>query len=208
MKINKIVKYLIMSDLAFWSGWGLITPVFAIFVNSNIIDGSAIVVGLAYGIYWTVKSIFQYPIGLSLDRNKGDKDDYTFLVFGFLIAALIPVGYAFSEHAWQIYVLQFFYGIAMAMAIAGWRALFTRNIDKGQESSQWSLDDALLGFGQGIFGLVSGLSVFYFGFKITFLVCALFGIVSVLCLLALRKDIEGYNDMNIVSTIKKILSKK
>lgn len=49
--MNITLKYLILADLAFWSGWGLVSPVFAIFIASNIIDGSAVVAGIAYGIY-------------------------------------------------------------------------------------------------------------------------------------------------------------
>lgn len=206
--MNITLKYLILADLAFWSGWGLVSPVFAIFIASNIIDGSAVVAGIAYGIYWTIKSLFQYPAGLFLDKNSGDKDDYVFLVSGFLIAALIPIGYAFSQYSWQIYTLQFFYGMAMAMAAAGWRALFTRNIEKGHESSQWSLDDALLGFGQGMFGLMSGLSVFYFGFQITFLACSFLGIISVICLLRLRSSIEGYEDVRPLNLLKRLFKQK
>jgi sugar phosphate permease len=208
ININKTLKYLIMADLAFWSGWGLVTPVFAIFVASNIIDGTAIVAGIAYGIYWTIKSLLQYPVGLFLDNNKGDKDDYIFLVSGFLIAALVPIGYAFATYSWQIFILQFFYGISMAMAVAGWRALFTRNIDEGKEGSQWSLDEALLGFGQGVFGLLSGLFVFYLGFQVTFLLSSLMGIISVICLLRLRDNIEGYSETNIFKTLKKFFFKK
>ncbi len=207
IEINRTLKYLILADLAFWSGWGLVTPVFAIFIANHIIDGSAVVAGIAYGIYWTVKSLLQYPVGVFLDKNAGDRDDYTFLITGFLVAALIPLGYAFSEYSWQIYILQFFYGTAMAMAAAGWRALFTRSIDKGKEGSQWSLDDALLGFGQGMFGLMSGLAVFYFGFQLTFLVCSFLGIISVLFLLRLRRDIQSAYDININSLIKRVFKK-
>lgn len=208
IKLNKIIKYLILADLAFWSGWGLVTPVFAIFISETIIGGNAVVAGLAFGIYWTVKSFFQYPIGLYLDNKKGDKDDYFFLVCGFLISSLIPIGYIFTQYPWQVYILQVFYGVGMAMSIAGWRALFTRSIDKGQESSQWSLDDALLGFGQGILGLLSGLAVFYLGFKFTFIIASCFGLISIVLLMQLRSNIKGVFDEDILLNLKKIFMKK
>ncbi|MDD4409034.1 MAG: MFS transporter [Candidatus Pacebacteria bacterium] len=207
IKLKKILKYLILADLAFWSGCGLVSPVFAIFIDKNIIGGSAVVAGIAFGIYWTVKSLLQYPIGLFLDNNKGDKDDYVFLIFGFLTAALIPAGYALSTYPWQIYILQFFYGVSMAMAIAGWRALFTRNIDKGMESSEWCLDEALLGFGQGFFGLISGLLVFYLGFQTTFFIGSFLGVMSVLALLELKDEIGKDKGIKIVNIIKGLFSK-
>ncbi|MDD5639488.1 MAG: MFS transporter [Candidatus Pacebacteria bacterium] len=212
-KLNRIIKYLILADLAFYSGWGLVSPIFPLFIQQNIstvgITGeSVIIASVAAGVYWITKSIFQYPIGYFLDSQKGDKDDYFFLVLGVVIASIIPLLYTQAQSAWHIYTLQFFYGISMAMNIAGWRALFTRSIDIGKEGSQWSLDDALLGIGQGVSGLLSGICVVFFGFNITFMIATLFGILSVFLLLRLRNDIKGVFDENIVSNIKKILTGK
>jgi MFS family permease len=208
MKLNRIIKYLILADLSFWSGWGLVNPIFAIYLSDGIVDGSAIVAGTAFGIYWTTKSLLQYPIGLFLDRTKGDKDDYFFLVLGFLIASSVPIGYAFSDYSWQIYILQFVYGIAMAMSIAGWRALFTRSIDRGQESSQWCLDEALLGLGQGIFGVMSGICVAYMGYDSTFLIASCLGVMGVVLLIQLRNDIRGVFDDRLIDNFRRIFMDK
>jgi len=212
-KLNRIVKYLILADLAFYSGWGLVNPIFPLFIQQNIstvgiAGGSVIIASTAAGVYWITKSLFQYPIGFFLDSQKGDKDDFFFLVLGLSLASAIPILYTLAQTAWHIYTLQFFYGISMAMNIAGWRALFTRSIDEGREGSQWSLDDALLGIGQGVFGLLSGMSVVFFGFTVTFMVAGLFGLLSVFLVLNLRQDIKGVFDENITSNIKNILTGK
>jgi hypothetical protein len=176
-EINKIIKYLILSDLAFWTGWGLITPIFAIFITEHL-AGTALTVGIATAIYWITKAVLQYPFGLFLDRCRGDDDDYFFLVWGTFIASLIPLGYLFATTEWYIYILQFFYGVGMAASIAGWRAIFTRNIDKGHEAADWSLDDAIIGLGSGLFGFIP-----------SFLAASTLGILGVILLLCLRKDI-------------------
>jgi len=72
-KINRIIKYLIWSDLIFWSGWGLINPIFAIFIVNKIEGGSAAVVGAASAFYWILKSLFRIPIGVFLDTCPGRK---------------------------------------------------------------------------------------------------------------------------------------
>ncbi|MFA5013142.1 MAG: MFS transporter [Candidatus Paceibacterota bacterium] len=191
MRVNRIVKYLILADLAFWGGWGFVTPVFSIFVVQNIIGGTALVVGIATAVYWITKSVLQYPAGLFLDHHKGDHDDYFFLVLGFLVASVIPFGYVLARYPWHIYVLDFFYGLAMAISVAGWRAIFTRNIDKGHEATEWSLDDAMLGLGTGISSFVTGYLVFKFGFAPSFIFAGLLGLISVVFLLCLRVDIVG-----------------
>ena len=75
-KINRVIKYLILSDLAFWSGWGLFNPVFAIFIIEKIQGGNAFVVGAAVAVYWITKSLLRIPIGIFLDSLTGEKDDY------------------------------------------------------------------------------------------------------------------------------------
>jgi len=106
-EINKIIKYLILSDLTFWTGWGLVTPIFAIFITEQL-SGTALTVGIAVAVYWITKAILQYPFGLFLDHCKGDNDDYFFLVWGTSIASLVPLGYLFATTEWYIYILQFF----------------------------------------------------------------------------------------------------
>jgi len=207
-KVNKIVKYLILADIAFWTGWGLVTPVFAIFIVEKIQGGTALVVGVATAIYWLFRSLLVFPSGKILDKYIGERDDYLFLVAGDFIAALVLFGYIFAIFPWHIYLLQVFYGIGMALSLAGWRAIFTRNIDKGKEASEWALDDTLLSFGTAAAGIISGLLVTKLGYTITFAIAGTLGILSVALLLALRKEIEGVFDKNFHTNLKDIFRTK
>ncbi|MCK4552779.1 MFS transporter [Candidatus Pacearchaeota archaeon] len=196
LKINKIVKYLILSDLVFFSGWGLITPIFAIFIMDNIQGGTIIVAGIASSIYWILKSVLRVPIGMFLDNHKGDKDDYFFLVIGLLIAALVPFGYIFSKLPWHIYVLQTIYAIGMGMSLSGWAAIFTRHIDKGKEATEWGLDATAYGIGMGITAAIGGLAVTQFGFNSVFVAVGVMGLIGVALLLCIRNKIKGVFDYN------------
>lgn len=207
-KINKIVKYLILADIAFWTGWGLVTPIFAIFIVEKIQGGTALVVGVATAIYWFFRSLLVLPAGKVLDKYIGEKDDYLFLVAGDFIAALVLFGYILAIYPWHIYLLQVFYGIGMAMSLAGWRAIFTRNIDKGKEASEWALDDTLLSMGTALAGIVSGLLVTKLGYEITFVIAGTLGLLSVILLLCLRKDIEGVFNRNFHTNLKDIFRTK
>lgn len=190
MKINKIVKYLILSDIAFFTGWGLITPIFPIFIIDKIQGGTVLVAGIASAIYWMVKALLEFPVGTLLDKYAGEKDDYLFLISGFFIASVVPFGYVFAIYPWHVYLLQFFYGLGMAMAISGWRAIFTKNIDKGKEASEWSLDNSLLGLGTGIAGIISGYFVLKFGFISSFVLAGIMGLLGVLIIFSLRKELN------------------
>ncbi len=208
LKINNVVKYLVLSDLIFFAGWGLITPIFAIFIVNSIQGGSILVVGIASSIYWILTSILRIPFGIFLDNHKGEKDDYFFLVAGLFIASLIPFGYIFSKLPWHIYILQAIYGIGLAMSFSGWSAIFTRHIDKGKEATEWGLDATSVGLGTGVSALIGGLAVSQFGFKPVFVVVGILGLIGVALLLGIRNNIKGVFNNGHVLNLKEIFQKK
>jgi len=207
-KFNKIVKYLVLSDLIFYTGWGLVTPIFAIFIINNIQGGTILIAGIASSIYWVLRSVLRVPIGIFLDKHKGEKDDYFFLVFGLLIAALVPFGYIFSKLPWHIYTLQAIYGIGMAMSGSGWAAIFTRHIDKGKEATEWGLDSASYGIGMGIAAAVGGLAVTIFGFNPVFIAVGIMGLLGVVLLLGIRNKIKGVFDGAQPFSLKRIFQER
>jgi len=194
--------------LVFWTGWGLINPVFAIFIVDRIEGGSATVAGIASAIYWILKSFFRIPISIFLDACPGEKDDYWFLVFGLFLAALVPFGYIFVSLPLHIYLLQAVYALAMAMAFSGWSAIFTKHIDKGWEATEWGIDATLVGFGIGISGAVGGWAVTKFGFNSVFIVVGILGMIGAILLLALKKDIKGIFDHGPHFSLKEIFQKE
>ncbi len=204
LKVNRIIKYLIISDLVFWSSWGLISPIFAVFIIEKIEGGSIFIVGMATAVYWISRSFLRIPIGIFLDTCPGEKDDYLFLVIGLFIAALVPFGFVFASLPIHIYLLQAVYAIGMAMTSSGWAAIFTRHIDKGRESTEWGIDATSVGFGIGIFGAVGGWAVTHFGFNPVFIVVGIFGLVGASILLFLRKDIRGVFDHGLHFSFKDI----
>ena len=207
-KFNKIIRYLVLSDLVFYAGWGLITPIFAIFIVNNIQGGTILIAGIASSIYWVLKSVLRVPIGVFLDSHKGEKDDYFFLVFGLLIAALVPFGYIFSKLPWHIYALQAIYAIGMAMSVSGWAAIFTRHIDKGKESTEWGLDSASYGIGMGVAALAGGLAVTKFGFNPVFIAVGIMGLIGVVLLLSIRNNIKGVFDGVHPFSLKRIFQER
>jgi len=180
--INKVIKILIFSDVFLLSGFGFITPIFAIFIAQRITIGNTIeaakIAGFSMGIYWGVKSILQIPFGRYLDKIKGEKDDLWFVVIGNVLAALAVFGYIFSSLPLHIYLCQGIYAIGMAMNIPGWCAIFTRHIDKGKEAFEWSTRGTLIGIGAATTGVLGGIIAAEFGFNILFLGVGVFALAS------------------------------
>ena len=205
---NRVIKYLVLSDLAFWAGWGLIAPIFAVFIIEKINGGTVFVVGMAAAVYWILRSVLRIPIGMFLDRHPSEKDDYLFLTGGLFIAALTPVAFIFAEVPWHVYVIQAIHAIAMAMSLSGWSAIFTRHIDKGKEATEWGLDATSVGIGMGISGALGGWAVTQFGFHAVFIGVSVLGIMGVFLLLCLRNDIKGVFDNGLDVDFKEIFRNK
>lgn len=189
VNISKVVKVLISSDILLQSGWGLIGPIFAIFLTRQIEGGSLKMVGFVAMTYWITKSIIQPFIAKYLDRNHGEKDDFQFLVTGMFIANLVPLGYIFSTQPWHIFSLEFVRALAMACVIPTWAGIFTRHINKGREAFSWSLESTGIGFAAGIAGAFGGVLASTVGFKLVFILTSVFGLLSSFVLLLIKSHI-------------------
>jgi len=200
--INKIVKVLISSDFFLNLGWGLLSPVFALFVLQRITFNdpakAAEVAGFAALSYWIAKSLLEIPIGRFLDKTDGERDDFWFMVIGLLVVGLVPLGFLVSSKPWHIYVFQVVHAIGMAMTLPSWLAIFTRHIDKGKEAFEWSLETTSIGAGAGIAGGVGGLVASVFGFEALFLFVSVLTLLAALVLLLVRDNVFKKRDGHFV----------
>ncbi len=189
--VNKVIQIYIWWDLAINSAWGLLGPVFAIFLLQNIAVGNLVegakVAGFATLCYWVTKAILQIPIGIFLDDVRGERDDFWFYITGTIITGLVPFGFLFSHYPWHIYVLEIIHGIGMSMVIPSSYAIFVRHVDKGKEAYEGGLDSTLLGLGAGIAGAIGGILAGYIGFQLIFILTGVFTLVAALLVLPLKK---------------------
>ena len=186
--INRVIAIIVASDFMVTTGSSLLSPIFALFVTSQITGGSAKAVGFAIAIYWITKSILQLPIARYLDRNHGEVDDYYFMIFGLLADAFVLCGYYFfASEVWHVYLLQGLLGIADSFLLPPFYAIFTRHIDPGSEGFEWSIRSSLsFGGGAALGGALGGILLGIVGFRNIFLFAALFNASSVIVLSFMR----------------------
>jgi len=188
--INKVIKILILSDVALMAGLGFVSPIFAIFLTSQIKGGNVEVAGYAAAVYWIVVSLVVIPLGKYLDKNHGEKDDLWFIIIGNLLAASAVFGYLFSYLPWHIYLIQVVYALGMGMNVPGYTAIFTRHIDKGREAFDWSVRACLIGIGAGIAGALGGIVAHKFGFQVLFTGVGVFILLSAFLPLLIVKEMK------------------
>ncbi len=192
--LNKIIKILVFSDLFLHGGWGLLGPVFAIFLLKNIAVGDIAqgvkIAGFASLAYFATMVCLRIPISKYLDRNHGEKDDFWFLVIGTFLAGISPFGFMISSQPWHIYVFQIVHAAGMAMAFTSWDAIYTRHLNKGKEAFAWAFDGTIIAFSAGIGGAVGGILAGAFGFRIVFILAGSFSILASFLLLFMHKEIS------------------
>lgn len=184
LKIGRVVKYFILVDLALLAGWGLIEPVFGVFVVREVQGATLVTIGTMAAIYWLLKSVLQLPLANYLDRTKGEKDDFYALILGLFIAAASAFSFAAVTTVWQLYLVQILHSIGFAFYVASWPAIFSRHLDKNRVSFDWALDSTAVGVSAGITGYLGSVVADRFGFDVVFILGGIFTVISALVLLA------------------------
>ncbi len=199
MKINHVIRIMVVSDFFVNAGFSVFGPVFAVFITKQVSGGSLEVIGFAAAIFQIFKSGLQIPIARFLDKDHGEYDDFYSLIFGTCLIATVPFLYLFASTANHIYIIQAIYGIGAAFAIPPWYAIFSRHIDKMRENVEWSMDSIAIGVGAAAFAAVGGILAQQFGFKFVFLLGGILAIVGASQQIRIFKDLKekvGHGEVN------------
>ncbi len=186
--VNRVIRHLVISDFVLNFAFGLLAPIFAVFVLKNIEGGSIRVIGLATTFYWISRTLTTVPLSRLMDRTDGERDEFYFVIAGTFIMSSLPLFYLFVKLPWHIYAIQLMLGVANSMAVPGWRILFTDHIDRGRTGFEWSLEDIAIGLSVGASAYLGSVLADRFGFPIVFIILAVLGYISTIILSMLRSD--------------------
>ncbi|MEY4723215.1 MAG: hypothetical protein RLZZ324_728, partial [Candidatus Parcubacteria bacterium] len=110
-----------------------------------------------------------------------------FLIGGITLAGVVQLLYFFfAREVWHIYALNVLDGLAYAMQVPTWLAIYTRHIDKKHEGTEWMLHSNAIGLGYAAAAALGGVLAERFGFRNIFLITAAFLFASAAMLLTLR----------------------
>jgi MFS family permease len=187
IKINRIIRALVMVDLFLWGGWGIVNPIMGLFIVGRIAGATILTVGIASAMYWIVKALFQIPAALYLDKGEGDNRDFKSLVCGLVLAGFAALMFPLASTTVGLYFAVFLQAIAYGLYSPAWSAIFSRHLDKDHYAFDWSLDSTTIGIVSGIAALVGGTLANFFGFDAVFILTGIFSFASALVLLFLPK---------------------
>ncbi|MBW2977162.1 MFS transporter [Candidatus Woesearchaeota archaeon] len=172
--MKRWLKVLLTADFFALLAIGMITPIYAIFVEEiggDILDASG-----AWALFAITSGILMYLIGKWEDRGKHYAG---MLFFGYLLRSFAFLGYFFVQNTMQLFGVQIILGLSVAVTNPSYDALYSKCLQKGKYAAQWGAWEAMNMIVEAVAALIGGAIASYFGFKALFAVMFLSGIIGV-----------------------------
>lgn len=187
--INRVIRFLTISDILMLSGWGLVNPIFAVFVTGQIKGGNVEMAGLAITISLLTKSLVQLPVARLIDKKRGEIDDFWVMIIGSLVISFSAFLYIFANAISHIFLIQIVNGFGSALSYPSWLAIFTRHVDTHKEGLEWSLYFTATDLGGALVAGLGGAIANYLGFQPLFLLVGLLSLLGTAFLFVSYKDL-------------------
>src|SRR3989338_7272900 len=175
--VNLNVKFYILANAFYYSGYSVINAFLSLFVTSQISGGRIDMVAYAISFYMIIRAVFEIPLS-RLTRNlsfikKRNIIAISYILYGILLFLL---GHSFAM--WQVFAIQFVLGLLDAIAYPLKWGMFTRIVDIGNEELEWGLEDITSSLLPAVFTAFAGIMSSQFGLEFTFLLFAILLIAS------------------------------
>ena len=165
-KLNPKLLLLIFSDILILSSFGLIGPIFAVFITDGLVGGTLVTAGLATTVFFVVRSVISLPLSrYFIDKEKHKTHS---LLLGTLFIISVPFIYAAATSVYTIFIAQAIYGLGAAMAYPAWFSLFTTYMDKKHKGFEYTLWSTGVGIGAAVAAYVGAEVADLLGFKYLF----------------------------------------
>ena len=179
--MNRTIRLLMLSDLFLFTGFGLVTPILAIFVKDNLSGGTIAAAGIASFIYLFMKAIVQLPFSRYTDAHP--KLQRHLLIYGSILMSASSLMFIPATHISTIYMAQFLRGIGAGLAYPCWLSLWSVHLDKHHEGYEWSLYNTVASIGTAIAAVVGAALVESIGFQSTFVIVSITTLIGSFILL-------------------------
>lgn len=206
--VNRVVRHLVLSDFLLNFAFGLLAPIFAIFILKNIEGSSLRVVGLATTFYWIARTTITVPLSKFLDRTDGERDEFYFMMAGTFLMSSVPLFFLLAKVPWHIYLIQLISGLANSMAVPSWRILFTDHLDRGSTGYEWSLEDIAIGVSVGISAYFGSILADKFGFPVVFIFLSILGYLGTMILVPISRDAKNLAQIKREHRLEKLKLKR
>src|SRR3989344_1028974 len=176
--VNPIVKAYIVSESLLWAAWNFSTPIFAVFVVSNIAGGSIEVAATGYSVHLIARVLFELICGRYL-MSTNDKKKFYVAIIGMCILSIGYLGFAVSGNVVQVFLFYIVLGAGLGIASPAKNTLFAMHLDKNKESSEWGIADGATFVAMALASALGGFIATAYGFPVLFVISSIVSILSV-----------------------------
>lgn len=176
--MHKIIQSLVISDLFILTSYGLISPIFSIFILRNVVGATLTSIGVALSISLFTRAVFQIIIAKWADEERGNCRELYTLLLGSLLISIVPLGYLFANTMLQIYFAQFIYGLGQALSYPSWRVLFTRYVHPDKAGYEWSIYDTVTSLGVAGAATLGAYFADNYSFSFLFIIVSIFSFLG------------------------------
>ena len=180
--MKKGLKILLAADGFILFAFGLLAPIYAIFVEH--IGGDILDAGFAYAIYSFVLGVALYFI-CKWENHQKHKEKL--VILSYFLYAVGALGYIFVANRYHLFIVQAVLGIAEAVNSPVFDGLFSKFLDKGKSVYEWGMYASLKNIAGGISAILGGVLVLYFGFKGLFSIMLAISLIGFFISIKLRK---------------------
>lgn len=159
-KLNKVIVFLTASDVFTWSLMVVVSALTGLYLSERIgfTDNEAIrIVGVGTAVYSLMNGLFQIPIGIFIDKYKGNKDEIALLFLGNTLMGLPLILFPTIRSEYTFYGLQMIIGIGTSINLVSWRKLFAKHVDDDHEGLQYGTYETVMSISIGLFSIMAGI---------------------------------------------------
>ena len=176
--MHKVLRILILSDLFIIGSFGLVQPIFAVYMIQNITGISLTAIGIAVTIQLVTKAVVQIVVAKWTDEEPGNRRELGTLFVGSVLMSLVSFGYIWAKSIPFLYGLQFLYGLGGALAFPGWVVIYTRYIRAEKAGYEWSVYSTIVSLGTAAAASIGAYMAEAFSFNSLFVIIGTLSLIG------------------------------
>ena len=149
-----------MSDF----GEGMLGPLFAFFAQK--VGGDILEISWASALYLLVVGFLTIVVGKFSDKISKEK----MMIWGYSLSAVLTFSYLFVSNTTELFLVQAGFGIATALSLPTWNALYSEWAEENKHGSSWGWASGLNRIIAGFSIIAGGLLVNYISFNVLFII--------------------------------------
>lgn len=189
LKQKSIIRSYIISESLVWSAWNAVFPIMAVFITTQVSDGSIESAGIAYSIHLVFRVIFELSVSKLL-HSASDRKKFAISVIGLTLMSIAYTGFVFSFNIWIVFALYALLGMGIGIASPAKNSLFAMHLDKHKSAGQWASYDAITFLCTAIASAIGGMFATKFGFDALFALVAILNFLGIIPYIYKRKVLD------------------